>query len=53
MQTRRRTWGELTPQEQALYDWVDLEPDETMERWWELANDLIEEDGSYEAEGWM
>ena len=53
MYDRRRTWGELTPQKRAEYDWVDLEPGETMGQWWELANDLIAEDGSYEMEGWL
>lgn len=53
MQGRRRKWSELTPQEQAEWDWVDLEPGETMDQWWELANDLIEADGSYEDEGWL
>lgn len=54
MHDRRRTWDELTKREQE--EWrvtIDLEPDETMEQWWEIANDAIEEDGSYMTEGWL
>ena len=41
----RVTWEQLSAEERALYDWVDLEDGETMHDWLEVYQDAIEEDG--------
>jgi hypothetical protein len=50
---RRRTWDELSPERQAFWtEAVDLYEGETMADWWEILNECVAEDHSYETEGW-
>lgn len=52
-QGRRKRWNELTPQQQQDYRWVFMPEDgERMEDIWEMWMDAIQEDGSYQTDGW-
>ena len=41
-----RTWNELADEEKELFDWVDLEPGETMSEWWDAYCEVCREEGS-------
>ncbi len=52
MASERLSWDELSEDSKSDYEGVALEPGETMADWWEVYMDAIEEDGSWEQEGW-